>query len=125
MPFTGTPVVTRVSGRVARITGISIASGATGTIGLNENGSAEINLPDSIDWSPYAGADAGDGVVDLEEACEVSYTFNTDPGPPDQSIRIAVTKANGGDPSAFLITFESFDVGEDDSGQLEIYIRFH
>lgn len=66
MAFTGVPVITVVSDSVARITGVSLASGAAGTIGLFGSG-ADIELPRALNWSPY-------GDVDLAEAIEVITT---------------------------------------------------
>jgi hypothetical protein len=124
MAFTGTPVVKRVEDQLARITGLSIAAGATGTISLAV-GAGEVKLPASLQWAPYAGQDAGDGKVDLEESVQVSYVFVTDTGGTDASDRIAVTKTGGADPATFLITFQSFSTDEDVSGQMEIWVRFH
>ena len=125
MAFTGTPVVTRVSDSLARITGLSLGSGASGTISLDE-GAGQVKLPDSINWKPYAGPDSGDGVVDLEESCEVSYNFVTAPGAPyGPSDRIAVVKSAGGSAATFLITFTSFDGLELASAEMEMYVRFH
>lgn len=124
MAFTGTPVIIRVSARVAKIVGISLASGATGTISLAE-GAGEIKLPDSLNWGPYAGQDAGDGIVQLAEACEVGMHYVGDVGAaPGPSLRVAHTKSGVG-PVAFLITFESFDGAASVSADMEIYIRFH
>lgn len=47
MAWTGTPVVKRVGTNSVRITGISIASGATATIGAVDSG-ADITLPTSF-----------------------------------------------------------------------------
>jgi hypothetical protein len=125
MGFTGQPVVTRVSGSLARITGLSLGSGATGTISLDEGG-GDVKLPDSLNWSQYAGQDSGDGIVDLVEAVQVSYLFVEDVGDADApSKRIAVTKSNGQDPSLFEVQFESFDITESQSAEMEIYLRFH
>lgn len=125
MSFAGNAVVTKVSDGLARITGVSLSSGATGTISLFE-GAGQIKLPDSLNWNPYGGQDAGDGVVDLEEACQVSYVFVEDPGESiEVSYRMAITKANGLDPAAFLITFENFDTSEGGGAEMEIYVRFH
>jgi hypothetical protein len=122
MAFSGAPVVTKISDSLARITGVTLGSGSTGEIGLAGSG-AEIELP--VNWAPYAGDDAGDDQVDLAEACEVSYVFVTDTADSSASSRIAVQKANGGDPATFLISFVSFDTLEAQSAEMEIYVRFH
>ena len=122
MAFSGAPVVTKISDALVRITGVTLGSGATGEIGIAGSG-AEIELP--VTWKPYAGDDAGDGAVDLAEACEVSYVFVTDTNDSSASSRIAVQKANGDDPATFLISFVSFDGLESFSAEMEIYVRFH
>ena len=122
MAFSGAPVVTRVTDSLARITGVTLGSGATGEIGLAGSG-AEIELPQN--WGPYAGDDAGDGVVGLGESCQASYVFVTDTDDSSESSRIAVQKSNGLDPATFLISFVSFDTLEGQSAEMEIYVRFH
>jgi len=126
MAFTGTPVVTRVSEQLARITGLSLGSGATGTISLNE-GAGQVKLPDSLNWSPYAGQDTGVGaVVDLVESVEVDWHFVADPGVNyGPSGRVFAVKSGGAAPSTFLITMQNADTSESVSAQFEIYIRFH
>ena len=123
MAFSGTPVVRRVSDRVVKIIGIYLAPGASGTISLHE-GPGEIKMPDSINWSDYAGIDAGDGVVQIAEAVEVGMHFVGDPANLDANYRIVHTKSGDG-PENFLITFQNYSSGEDDSEVMEIYIRFH
>ncbi len=126
MAFTGTPVVVQVSQRLARITGLSLASGAAGTISLEDNGAGEVQLPAGENWAPYGGDAPGDGVVDLEEAVQVTYLYVADPGAAyGPSDRIAVVKSGGADETTFLITFTSFDTGEAASAEMEIYVRFH
>jgi hypothetical protein len=122
MAFTGTPVVTTVARNLARITGVRLVDGATGTISLAE-GAGEVKLNADIQWSPYAGDDEGDNLVDLEEACQASFVFVTDPG--TDSAQVAVTKSGGGDPAQFLISFENFGPSESATADMEIYIRFH
>jgi hypothetical protein len=123
MAFSGNPVVVKVSDALARITGITLGSGSTGTIGLPGSG-ADVELP--MIWAPYAGDDAGDNAVDLAEACEVSWTFVTAiPSSINPSMRIHVVKSDGDDPAAFLISLVSSDTLEAQSAELEIYVRFH
>ena len=122
MAFSGEVVVTKVSGSVARISGVSLGPDTSGEIGLAGSG-AEVELPQN--WSPYGGDNAGDGVVDLAEACEVSITFVEEPEDP-QDHNIYVTKEDGGDPSAFRIQVNQPTTGEiGDGAEMEIYIRFH
>lgn len=44
MAFTGTPVVTQISDSVVRITGVSLASGATGIVGLAAHTGAAVDV---------------------------------------------------------------------------------
>lgn len=119
MAFTGTPVVRRVAGSLCRITGVSLAAAASGVIGLNGSG-AEVELPASIDWSPYAGPDGDDGLVDLAEAVQVSAVAVDDAGSAANDLRFV--KANGGDPATFTVTITNDGGGVSD--ELEIYLRF-
>ena len=122
MAFTGTPVVTRVSDSLARISGVSLGPDTSGEIGVAGSG-AEVELPQN--WSPYSGDAAGDGVVDLVESCEVSFNFLEEPEDP-QDHNIYISKSNGGDPLAFRIGIEQPTSGEIGSGaEMEIYVRFH
>ncbi len=117
MAFTGEPVVTQVSQSLVRITGLSLGSGAEGTISLDE-GAGEVKLPDGCNWKPYSS-------IDLAEAVEISWVFVDDPGALDQSTRIYVAKAAGGDPVTFLATMTNGDTSEAQSAEMEIYVRFH
>lgn len=122
--FTGVPVVTQVANDLVRIAGVSLGSGATGTISLKQ-GAGEVKMPSGIIWGPYGGDEAGDGMVTLDESVEVSWTFNTDPGA--NSGQLYVNKANGGDPAQFLISIINGHESEgfEGTGELEIYLRFH
>ena len=108
MAFTGTPVVTRVSDSLARISGVSLGPDTSGEIGVAGSG-AEVELPQN--WSPYSGDAAGDGVVDLVESCEVSFNFLEEPEDP-QDHNIYISKSNGGDPLAFRIGIEQPTSGD-------------
>lgn len=130
MPFTpfpplSSPVITPVSDQLARITGVTLGSGAFGTISLQE-GAGELRLPDSMNWAPYGRFDDPNQVVDLVESVEVDWHFLGDPGLTyELSGRIGLAKAAGGSPTTFLITLTNFDTGEDFTAPMEIYVRFH
>ena len=83
MAFTGVAVVTKIAEELARITGVSLAAGASGTIGLFGSG-ADVELPEGCHWGPYDG-------IDLAEAVQVAIA----PG-------IALTVAKAAAP--FLVT---------------------
>jgi len=120
--FTGVPVVTQVANDLVRIAGVSLGSGATGTISLKQ-GAGEVKLPSGIIWGPYGGDNDGDGMVTLDESVEVSWTFVSDPA--DNSGQIYVAKADGDDPAQFLISLINADASEGQSAEMEIYLRFH
>lgn len=57
MAFTGTPTFTMVSDSICQITGLSLATGATGVIGLAQhtgNPVPDVVLPEHFAPSPYA-----------------------------------------------------------------------
>ncbi len=83
MAFTGVAIVTKIADALARITGISLAGGAAGTIGEHGSG-ADVELPEGCQWGPYDG-------VDLAEAVQVYAT---------PTVPLSVAKAA----SPFLIT---------------------
>ncbi len=111
MPFTGAAVFQKVSDGLVRVTGLSLAASAAGTISLFGEG-GDVELPDSFNISPYQD-------VDLAEAVEVSYVRVDAISNPDL-IRVAKTLP-GGD---LLITMTNDD-GANVTPGLEIYIRFH
>ena len=120
MAFTGTPVVEPVADNLARITGLSLASAASGTISLFE-GTGQVKLPDSMNWKPYGRFDASGAVVNMIEAVQVSFVFVEAPG---DASEIFVTKT-GAAPDTFLITMTNGDDSESESAEMEIYVRFH
>ena len=109
MAFSGTAVFQKVSDSLVRVTGLSLAASAVGTISLFE-GAGEVKLPDDFNIAPYSD-------VDLEEAVEVSYVRVSTISFADL---IRVFKA----PAPLLITFTNDD-GVNATPNIEIYIRFH
>ncbi len=119
MAFTGTAVIQQISDGLVRITGLSLAAAAAGTIGL-AGGAGEESLPASFDPKPYARSQTGGTgtllTVDLAEAIEVGISADT---AVTVAPAIQVVKAA----SPFLITLTNG--GGAASGGLEIYIRFN
>ena len=110
MAFTGSPTFYEVSDRVIRVTGLSLAAGATGVIGLF-GGAAEISLPDGFKPTPYRD-------IDLAESVEVSFNSDANPAAavfPSVSIRKQA--------SPFQASF--VNGGGAPSGSIEIWMRFH
>lgn len=117
MAFTGTATIVQVTDKRLRITGLSLAGGATGTIGLFGNsGTPGVRLPETFQPAPY---DYNGATVTLADSvkCEAIPAATTSDFEP-----VGVTKSGTTD-ADFLITlgngFASVTPG------LEIYIEFH
>lgn len=118
MAFTGTATIKQLSGNLIRITGLSLGSGANGTIGLHGNsGSPGVRLPASFDPQPYS---LPSGDVSLQDAvdCRVGFAATG----VATALTFAVVKT-GTDASDFLITVTNNQATA--SGALEFYIRNH
>jgi hypothetical protein len=113
MAFTGSATIKKVAENLYRITGLSLAADAAGTIGL-AGGSGDVELPETDDWQPY-------GDVTLIDAIQCYVIPAGDQ--PATAVPVRVTKA-GATNDTFLITLTSDD-GAAASGALEIYVRFH
>ena len=117
MAFTGTPAVVQISDSIIRITGVSLAAAAAGTIGLNAaisgGGTGEIDLPASFNPLNYAYKGV---VIDPSESVLVSVNV-TATDADNNSIRIAKTD------NPFLVTLTND--GASDTPLLEIYLRYH
>lgn len=116
MAFTGVAVITQLSDTLFAITGLSLAAGAAGTIGL-VGGAGEVDLP-APEWGPYVN---GQGVAcPLNLAVRVGIEYadaaatTTEP--------VSVTKAGAG-VADFLATLTNRDAAA--SGALTIYVEFH
>ena len=112
MAFTGVAVVTQVSDNLIRVTGLSLAGAAAGTIGLAE-GAGEVDLPASFKPRPF-------GTSSLIESIEVSMVPVTSV---TTLVPIMVVKT-GATLAAFLMTFTNTTAATA-SAEVEIYIRFH
>ncbi len=112
MAFTGTPVVTKITDGLFRITGVSLAASAAGTIGFAPGSSeAEITAPE---WAPQ-------GDVTLQDA--VSLLINpvgagASTAVPCRVVKTGTTQAN------FVATITNND-GAAATANLEIYVRFN
>lgn len=120
MAFTGTAVVTKISDKKFRITGLSLVADASGTIGFSDKGSpAEVSLI-APEWQPYRNGE--NALISLQQAVNVRIGITTDV---TVGIPISVVKS-GTDHSDFAITLHNDDAGGGTtSGVLEIYIEFH
>lgn len=116
MAFTGTPALHRVSDGMVRLTGVSLAAGADGTISMDAGtGEVKFGAAQGIaPWEPYEG-------VSLQTAVKVETNPVTDVSNFGIPIRVVKT---GTDPSDFLITLTN-DSAATASAELEIYISFH
>lgn len=119
MAFTGTPVIQQISDRMCRITGVSLASGADGVVGLSGGGS-EVSLPASFKPTPYK-YDPTSNDVSLIESVWVVVQPVTDVS--NFAIPIRVVKA-GSTHNSFEITFTN-DSAATTSPGLEIYVIWH
>lgn len=117
MAFTGTAVVTQISDRLVRVTGLSLAGSAAGTISLS-GGTGQVLLPAGFKPTPYVNGEGQS--VSLQAAIEVSLT-------PVTSITTLVpimAVKTGTDPADFLITFTN-TTSATASALQDIYIAFH
>ena len=114
MAFTGTPTVQKVTDKCWRITGVSLAGAAAGTIGFSDKTSAAEASIVAPDWQPYEL----DGTVSLIDMVQVWITIATDVTTP---VPISVVKT-GTTHADFVITLHNDSAG-DESPDLEIYVR--
>lgn len=108
MAFTGAPVVEQISGNLCRITGVTLAAGADGVIGLDGSG-LEVELPDGFEPSAYDDVSLVDGISVTYQ--QIAAAAN----PPD----ISYVKAAG---PPFSITITNNDAAV--TAGLEIYVRW-
>lgn len=117
MAFTGTATIHQVSDKRIRITGLSLAGGANGTIGLNGNsGTPDVRLPATFQPEPY---DYNGTTVTLADSIKV----DVDPVATTADFEQVAVAKTGTTDADFLITvsngFASVTPG------LEFYIEFH
>lgn len=118
MAFTGTATIKQTSDRIVRITGLSLATTASGTIGLfGATGSLpEVTLPESFKTQHYAYLGSNVPFIDAIEVLVQSATVLANA--PD--ISIAKTGTTLAD---FRITLTNGFAST--SQGLEIYVKYH
>lgn len=117
MAFTGiaNAVVNQISDRVVRITGLSLAGLASGTISYNGGPASDVALPAT--FTPDAVPNASATVTDRTRVT-LQQTASAATGMPYHVVK---TPGVGGGPSSFQITITND--GAIASGPLEIYVE--
>lgn len=119
MAFTGTAVIKLVSESKTRITGLSLLTGASGTISLHE-GTGSVKCPEAFKPRPY---DDGFGDVSLQDSVEVSVWPVDGAGEVGMPFKIV---KSGTTPADFLVTITDTSTEEEiGTGEFEIYLKFH
>lgn len=125
MAFTGTPVIEQISDRCVRVTGVSLATAATGVIQLaaGTTGGAVL-LPASFKPVPYKYDPTGN-TVSLQESVRVTVVPVTTVGTAGLTLPVSVVKT-GTTNANFTITFTNTTSagGAASSSGMEIYIEF-
>ena len=123
MAFTGAPIVKKVTNNLFRITGVSLAADASGTIGFSDKDvPSEVSLV-APNWQPYArpGGPSGD-VVELADAVDVEVIIAG--VAVSGKVPLSVSKT-GSDHSEFEITITNRTAGPGvATDALEIYVQF-
>lgn len=114
MAFTGTPTLKKITDKLFRITGVSLAGDASGTIKFDDAtvaGEVELSAPN---WDAYKV----EGIsVSLQDAVKVDVGITTDVTTP---VPVSVVKS-GTTHLDFAITLHN-DTAATASGDLEIYV---
>lgn len=111
MAFTGSATVTSLGTLVVRITGLSLAASASGTVGLTGGGS-NVSLPTNFPSTPDAGA----GSLTMADLVDVRFQRATGG---TQASFLDVSKTA----TPFVITITNPDA-VNASGPLEIYVQY-
>lgn len=118
MAFTGAAVFKVISGNKVRITGLSLAAAAAGTISLH-NGNGEVKLPASCKWDAFKNGE-GHQVLPLEAIQASFQKVAAD----THSVVVSQGKAGAAvDGSDFLVTLTNSDAANPCPG-LEIYLEY-
>lgn len=118
MAFTGTATVTQISDSIVRITGVSLAASASGTIGFQANASANVKLPSAFGANAqlytYGGATLS--LIDIVSAEANSVAA------PSGLTAFGISKAGTAQATFAITVLNTFGSA---SGGLEIYVRLH
>lgn len=118
MAFTGVATVKLVADGIVRITGVSLAGGAAGTISFSA-GTGQVTCPANCEVGAYVASDKGS--VPLSDSVDVSVK-SADAAAPS-GINVSVVKT-GATPALFLATLTNQNAASS-TGSLEIYVKFH
>jgi len=111
MAFTGTATVVRVSEDLFRITGLSLAASAAGTIGFTA-GSNEVEFT-APEWDPHGDVTLQDAISCLINPVGAGVATAV----PVRVVKTGTTQAN------FVLTLTNND-GAAATAALEIYVKF-
>lgn len=115
MAFGGAAVFKMVADNVVRITGLTLAAAATGTIGLTGNtGSPGVTMPAAFAPGTYDSVDPT--TVALQDSIQVDVHNVAATAISSQIVKTGTSAAD------FLVSITNQGAA---SGTLEIYVRFH
>ena len=121
MAFTGTAVISQVSDRKIRITGLSLAAGASGTIALHSyTGSPTPGVTLPVGFQPDTYTNSEGAQIQLQDSISIQVNLAA-------TVATAVPMFNtkiGTDPTDFLMTVGNGSGGTA-SPALEIIVEFH
>lgn len=118
MAFTGTATVIPISDRIVRITGLSLAAGASGTIGLfTASGTPGVKTPQSFQPAVYEYNTTSVGLQSSIEVTSQPAAVGVATAVPISIVKTGTTNAD------FLATLTNTSVVN--SPDLEIMVRFH
>lgn len=120
MAFTGTATIVQITDRELRITGLSLAAGASGTIGLDGKTVApDVRLPAGFQPQVYVGPSGAQ--VALSDSIDVTNK----PAATGTATAIPVsTVKTGTDDTDWVATLTNTH-GSTATPALEIYVKFH
>ncbi len=119
MAFTGSATIKQIADNICRITGLSLAAGASGVIGLTGKSVApDVTLPSTFVWTSYAYEGSA---VTMQDAisCDVwAGAVGVATAIPVAIVKTGTTKAD------FAITLTNTH-GSLATPNLEIYVKIH
>ena len=118
MAFTGVATVKLVADNIVRITGLSLAGGASGTISYSP-GTGQVKLPANVEAGKYVTSDGA--TCNVADSTDVSAKCSDAAAP--SSVAVSVVKT-GTTTSDFLATLQNQNSASS-TGGLEIYVKFH